>query len=119
MVAVIFDKNNIKWERNWKGFGYINEEGKNRKFYPDFYLSDYDVYIEYKGWTLPWMEHKMKDAVDRNKFNLLIIYGKEKRVKNIGLCLGIIEEDNNVLLNVLSNMVAMTRVAKGPGCEPG
>jgi hypothetical protein len=48
MVAKWLDKNNIKWnpvttpiEYEWKGI---------RKYYPDFYLPDYNLYIEVKGY---------------------------------------------------------------------
>lgn len=42
-------KNNIPVERPSNGFPYI-WEGKIRTYYPDFYHSDYDVYVEIKGY---------------------------------------------------------------------
>ena len=35
-VAKIFDSLEILWNRNWKGFRYVDLEGRDRKYYPDF-----------------------------------------------------------------------------------
>ena len=44
------DKHNIKWSRPCTGFSYIynNEE---HMYFPDFYLNDFDLYIETKGYS--------------------------------------------------------------------
>lgn len=41
--------NNIKWQRNKDSFAYTFQ-GKERRYTPDFYLIDDDVYIEIKGY---------------------------------------------------------------------
>lgn len=48
-VAQYLDEQNINWIRNTKRFPYIHN-GKNRKYTPDFYLTDDDVYVEVKGY---------------------------------------------------------------------
>lgn len=47
--AQYLDSKNIKWERPKKSFNYIFESS-NHSYLPDFYLPDYDLYIEIKGY---------------------------------------------------------------------
>lgn len=47
--AKFLDNNNIKWQRNKDSFAYTFQ-GKERRYTPDFYLIDDDVYIEIKGY---------------------------------------------------------------------
>ncbi len=48
--AVLLDKNYINWIKNNKTFfNYIDKKGKQRKYYPDFYLTDYNYWVEIKG----------------------------------------------------------------------
>ena len=49
MVAKYLDFNNIKWERPSIPFEYI-WENKIHLYYPDFYLPEYDIYLEVKGY---------------------------------------------------------------------
>ena len=69
IFAQYLDKNNIKWIKNSKGFSYI-WENRERTYYPDFYLKDYDLYIEIKG---------RETERDRVKYsvinNLITLYG--------------------------------------------
>lgn len=46
--AVWCDNNYIQWEKNKKSFEY-EWQGK-RLYYPDFYLNEYDRYVEIKGY---------------------------------------------------------------------
>lgn len=49
LFAKFLDEHNILWIRNNKiSFDYIYENSMH-KYYPDFYLPDYDLYIEIKG----------------------------------------------------------------------
>lgn len=97
-VAKILDVLQVRWGRNWRGFDYIDLENNKRKYYPDFYLNDFDCYVEYKGWVTDIINHKMSDALKRNKFKLLIIYSNDKRFSMLGLNLKQIEENPNLLL---------------------
>lgn len=47
-VAKDLDKNNIKW-KTCSRFKYIDPLGKERTYTPDFYLIDYDVYLDPKN----------------------------------------------------------------------
>ena len=97
-VAKILDKLNLKWERNLKGFEYLTLNNEKRKYYPDFYLFDYNFYVEYKGWVTEEINHKMKDAKERNHLNLLVIYSQDRRYKKLGLNLEQIENEPDIIL---------------------
>lgn len=102
-VAKFFDLMNFKWRRNFDGFTYIDLDGRKRKFHPDFYIHDLDLYVEYKGWTTPEMLHKMKDAVQRNeKLNLLIVVGDSQRFADHGICISDLENDPTLLVQTFS-----------------
>ena len=91
-IAEYLDTLSYEWNRNLKGFNYIDEKGKLRKFYPDFYISDLDLYVEFKGWNVSWMKHKMKDAQFRNPdLKLKIIYMEKRHI----------EKEDDVLLKDL------------------
>jgi hypothetical protein len=98
-VARIFDQLHLSWERNWHGFPYMNLEGRQQSYYPDFYLKDFDQYIEYKGWVIDKHLHKMNDSVERNQFKLLILVSD--RYSEYGIRLSEIEADPNKLLTIL------------------
>lgn len=49
LVAELLDVANIAWTNKIKPFEYIWEERK-RSYFPDFYLPDYNLYIEVKGY---------------------------------------------------------------------
>lgn len=84
-VAKILDIFRLEWTRNTKGFNYITKDGKNRKFYPDFYIKDFNLYLEYKGWLIDEMRHKMSDCLIRNNIKLLIVVGNDIRYFNDGI----------------------------------
>lgn len=48
LVATWLDSHNIKWEHEVKSFEY--EWNGKRKYYPDFYLPELDLFIEVKGY---------------------------------------------------------------------
>lgn len=67
-VAIFLDSRNILWERPTKSFDYTFED-KVLQYFPDFYLTDYNLYIEVKGWTQAKDLCKWRDFPDK----LLII----------------------------------------------
>lgn len=48
-VAIWLDEQNIAWTRTTPGFEYEWDD-KIKTYYPDFYLPDFDLYIEVKGY---------------------------------------------------------------------
>ena len=59
-VALHLDNHNIKWERPMTGHEYIFDDATHL-YFPDFYLPDYNVYIEVKGWKQLKDECKWRD----------------------------------------------------------
>jgi len=48
--ALLLDKHQIQWIKNTTTyFSFTDSAGKTRKYYPDFYLKDYDHWVEIKG----------------------------------------------------------------------
>jgi hypothetical protein len=99
IVAKCLDNLKLDWHRNWKGFEYIDENGKRKKYYPDFYVDNFDYYVEYKGWVTQKINHKMSNALENNNFKLLIIYSNDKRYRDLGLNLEQITNNNNLIID--------------------
>lgn len=69
------DKNEIKWTKKVPYFKYI-WEGKERKYFPDFYLEQLGSYVEVKGYETD------RDSVKWGSVNNLIII-KQKEINEI------------------------------------
>ena len=54
------DEKNVKWKRNTEKFDYTYKN-KNRKYIPDFFLPDNEIYIEVKGYKKEKDEAKWRD----------------------------------------------------------
>lgn len=77
IVAKYLDSLNINWIKNINSFNYI-WNGKQHKYFPDFYLVDYNYYVEVKGYERKRDICKY-DSVD----NLIIIKANEiKQIQN-------------------------------------
>ena len=74
-VAKYLDSLNIKWNKPNKGFNY-EWNNSNHVYFPDFYLIDYNLYIEVKGYIRE-RDYKKWNAIP----NLIII--KQKEIKEI------------------------------------
>lgn len=92
--AQIFDKHNVKWSRPRKGFLWVDANGKNHHYYPDFYLTNEKVYLDPKN---PYLQErdmpKINDVRQRHGITILILGKAELEEKNlltlinkIGLC---------------------------------
>ena len=73
------DLNNIKVKRNNKYFYYTNTDGKLRKYYPDFYLTDNDTYIELKGYKDSNVDLKLAAMAQQSK-KVTILYKADLKV---------------------------------------
>ncbi len=55
------------------------KDGKHRSYAPDFYLKEYDIYIEVKGYW--WGDDERKMKILKEKYydlRMIVIFGKEK-----------------------------------------
>ena len=90
-MCEILDNLNLKWKRNLNGFPYVTLDGKKRKYYPDFYIETFDIFLETKGYVNDEVIHKMTAS---NIPNLMIV-----KTNKYGGNWDEIILDNNVLLN--------------------
>lgn len=73
LLAKSLDSNGIKWERP-KPLYWTSEDNLVHKYYPDFYLIDYNVYIDTKNDYLIIKDAKKIDCVRiQNNIKLLIV----------------------------------------------
>lgn len=73
-VAELMDSLNIKWERSKKlCLWWFDENNGKRRYHPDFYLPDYDVYLDTKNkYLLKQDEYKIKKVLENNKVTLKV-----------------------------------------------
>lgn len=79
-IAKYLDEKNIKWERDRKKhmFWWTDDTGTRRRYYPDFYLPDYGLYLDPKN--------KYKIKLDLDKISRVL---QENKIK---LSWGLLEE---------------------------
>lgn len=75
-VANYLNNNNIKWTNIIDGFSYV-WNGSVHLYYPDFYLPEYNLYIEVKGYQ------RNRDLCKWEQFPHNIIIIKLNEIKNI------------------------------------
>lgn len=91
-LAISLDKNGISWERpepiKWVDNGII------RNYYPDFYLPEFDLYIDPKN---SWVEKNQKNKLEilNDKYDNIVILRSEHQCDNI----------NKFILEKISDMV--------------
>lgn len=70
-VAKSLDAANVRWSRPKNGFVW-NDKGN--KYYPDFYLEDYDVYLDPKNPYLMKKDNtKITEAQSRNNIRVMVL----------------------------------------------
>lgn len=77
----------IKWERDTgkHRLTYADINGEERKYYPDFYLPDYDLYVEVKGYWTSETRQKMNSVIERNEQIKIIILESLEEIKSFTL----------------------------------
>lgn len=73
IVAEHLDARKYRWKKNYQGFPYIDKDGKQRTYIPDFYIFDIDLWVESKGYFTENDRCKLRDFV----YNVKLI-GKDK-----------------------------------------
>lgn len=80
-LAQWFDENYIKWARDKKiKFRWIDSENISHTYYPDFYLEDYNVYVDPKN---RFLQEKDKEKIDyvRNEYKIVLLSGFVDEIK--------------------------------------
>ena len=73
-VAKLMDEKNIIWERSRKNhmFWWTDKDGIKRRYYPDFYLPKYNIYLDPKNkYKIKLDEYKMNQVIIENNVNLV------------------------------------------------
>lgn len=71
-VATFLDTTNLKWKRNKKRFSYTKPDGKKSTYQPDFYIEDWNCYVEVKGYETEldqskWSQFKEKLKIIKSR----------------------------------------------------
>ena len=73
-LATLLDELEIKWDRgDHLVFEYRTPRNRKRKYIPDFYLPDYDIYVEVKGYWTDAAKLKVQDVQERHGIRLLVL----------------------------------------------
>jgi hypothetical protein len=75
-VAKYMDEHKIYWCKSKEHFTYIFEE-REHEYFPDFYLKDYDLFIEVKGQVMP------KDLEKWKQFPRKLLIIDQKTIKRL------------------------------------
>ena len=74
ICATKLDEAGIRWERSLDLIlEYRTVRNRKRKYIPDFYLPDHDIYLEVKGYWTDAARHKMIDVQQRNPVRILVL----------------------------------------------
>lgn len=72
-VAIELDKHNIKWIRP-SYINYIDSKGVKRKYYPDFYLPSFNVYLDPKNdYLIKTDSEKIRRCCKQNNIKVFIL----------------------------------------------
>lgn len=73
-LAEDLDKNNIQWIRPKNNFKWKDKDGKIKRYYPDFYIPELNLYIDPKNPYLAKLDkYKINYVIKKYNLNLLII----------------------------------------------
>lgn len=76
-VAISLDENNVKWN-TCERFLYVDPFGKKRTYTPDFYLLEYDVYLDPKN---DFLIEKINPALGFNDLEKIKLVEEQHNIK--------------------------------------
>lgn len=71
-MAVRLDELGIKWEREGLKIPFVLDS-RSRTYHPDFYLPDFDTFIEVKGYWTEAARQKMAAVLEQNEIRLIYL----------------------------------------------
>lgn len=77
-IAKFLDENGVKWIQPKDAIKWIDKDGKERKYFPDFYLPYYDLYLDPKNW---YCIQKQKEKLDIVSNIIKLFYGDPEEIK--------------------------------------
>jgi hypothetical protein len=76
-IAILLDELNIKWTRP-EPIEWIDSVNKKRRYFPDFYLLDYDIYLDPKN---PILMEQQKEKLNIVSKQINLIFGDVDMIK--------------------------------------
>ncbi len=76
-IAILLTERNIKWMRP-KFLKWQDSTNKIRRYFPDFYLLDYDVYLDPKN---PYCIEKDKEKLNQIQKQIKLIFGNPSEIE--------------------------------------
>lgn len=95
-VADWLTKNNVIWIR--RVYLSYTRDNKSRTYTPDFYLPEFDLYLEVKGYFSQADKEKLRCVVEQNNVKLILVL--DKHIKQI-------RDTNTTVGELLSNATVM------------
>lgn len=72
-LAIDLDKNKVRWNRP-SPLLYFDLNNQKRRYYPDFYLIDYDLYLDPKNPYVRILDkEKIERVIEQNKIMIMIL----------------------------------------------
>jgi hypothetical protein len=79
-IAKWMDEHNIQWKRDKKiNFTWTDIEGRKRRYYPDFYLEQYNIYLDPKNKYLIEKDTFKINQVQKEN-NIKVIFGLQENI---------------------------------------
>lgn len=82
-LAKWLDDNNITWKRSKKLYMFLwtDESGHRRRYYPDFYLPDMNIYLDPKNkYKLKKDQYKLDKVIQEHR--IVLLYGDLNKIKD-------------------------------------
>lgn len=76
LVAIELDKNNIRWERP-NSLPWVDDNNISHRYYPDFFLTDYNIYLDPKNYYLRKKDKRKIELVQKQNKILLLVLSSE------------------------------------------
>jgi hypothetical protein len=76
-LATLLDKRNISWVVPRQSISWVDSTGKKRKYFPDFFLPDYNVYLDPKNPIVIKIQQEKLNAVTKL---ISLLYGKPSEI---------------------------------------
>lgn len=80
-IAKKLDELNVKWQKVTIPWSYIDDNGKLRRYTPDLFLEEYNIFLEIKGYWWGDDKRKMELVIDQHKDKNVVIIQKEQYEK--------------------------------------
>ena len=71
-VAIFLESKNMNWDRPEVSLPWFDRKGKQRKYFPDFYLIDYNIYLDPKNKQVQKDQEEKLEYLKKNYDNIIV-----------------------------------------------